>query len=410
MSHSLQELFCSGCEEEHCGVRRKEAQRSAPASAKTMRRLGRRKPRIYRKQRRAGQASWPPCHAAFDPTCARCRWQRYRDKWCKTYGTFVQAEVASGSILTGWLQEKPYGGPGSAWGIGCSVCSELQGRIRAARQHMPRRAGLWSSKWARFEVNSLSAMQGCSVQQHSQTQAHKAAVMAHLMQAKPLSLFMDAQEDGRAVFAQKVPQVRHWVRLLRSLHSPVSWSTAAAFQQTEAFLAAGSPNSGAASRKSLVAMMEIMAEETRSRKRELLRQAESISIALDDRGEYRLVRFRCDCPLGYAAGKWAHFSGLSKTGEDNVSGLPLRAQARGPLGVREGVLCVLPRCDADALDLADVDKDHSDVMKESVRLAIRRFCTPLGRTVDHELDKHIVSAYIPTQLMAGPLSRNVGSR
>ena len=51
-----------------------------------------------------------------------------------------------------------------------------------------------------------------------------------------------------------------------------------------------------------MAMMEIMAEEIRSRKRELLRQAESISIALDDRGEYRLVRFRCDCPLGSAAG------------------------------------------------------------------------------------------------------------
>ena len=137
-------------------------------------------------------------------------------------------------------------------------------------------------------------------------------------------------------------------------------------------------------------MVEMMAEAIRSRKRELLRQAESISIALDDRGEYRLVRFRCDCPLGYAAGNWANFSGLSEIGEDTVSGLPLRAQARGPLGVREGVLCVLPRCDADSMDLADLEKDHSDVMKESVLDAIRAFCTPLGCAVDHELEKHIL--------------------
>ena len=80
MSHSLQELFGSGGEEEHCGVRRKEAQRPAPASAKTKRRLGRRKPRIYRKQRRAGQAVWPLCHEAFDPACARCRWHRCMGK------------------------------------------------------------------------------------------------------------------------------------------------------------------------------------------------------------------------------------------------------------------------------------------------------------------------------------------
>ena len=58
------------------------------------------------------------------------------------------------------------------------------------------------------------------------------------------------------------------------------------------------------------------------------------------------------------------------------------------------MLCVVPRCDADALDLADVDKDHSDVMKESVCLAIRILRTPLGRTVDHGIEKTPPSAHI----------------
>eukprot|EP00974_Lingulodinium_polyedra_P047125 4519333-Lingulodinium_polyedra.AAC.1 len=63
--------------------------------------------------------------------------------------------------------------------------------------------------------------------------------------------------------------------------------------------------------------------------------------------------------------------------------------------------------DADALDLADVDKDQSDAMK-SLLLAIYSLCTPLGGVVGHEFEKLIFQHVSSYTVDGGAISRHVG--
>ena len=124
-----------------------------------------------------------------------------------------------------------------------------------------------------------------------------------------------------------------------------------------------------------------MAEVVREQKRSHLKQAESVSISVDDRGEFRLVRYRCSVKLG--AG-------------DDGTGWRRGALPEGATDVyeREGVLAVLRKHgNVSGMSLRDIGKDYSCEVKESIKPKARSSICWVHRPLlaaysDHSLVKN----------------------
>ena len=166
-------------------------------------------------------------------------------------------------------------------------------------------------------------------------------------------------EDQR-LFRGGVPQVGDWLNAWRSCRTPVSFRKAEKFGITANFVHGGRQQLPV-SRKAFRSMVKVMSLVLRRRKRKLLRSARSMSLALDDRGSYRLLRFKCDA---------------------------VRPQDVDPLqwtGSVTGVLMVLHRGGAPSkMTMDDVSDDYSRKMSESVVRAFERLCTNADGSLDHE--------------------------
>ena len=311
---------------------------------------------------------WPRCHDKFVPSCARCRWQKLGARWQSLYGTFSQKQGTCARQIT-WLTEAPCR-TSRKWGIGCAVCAELQWRLMSSTEQAPRQARTWSTKWARHEICGVSQMQASAILQHSRTAVHKIALMAHLRPERPVSEWISVhtatEATDRELLQGAVPQVRNWLLAWRCLQNPCSWSAASAIQATSLFATSGR----GASRKALRSMTTIMAEVVREQKRMHLKQAESVSISVDDRGEFRLVRYRCSFKPGTCDGTgWHRESEAMRSATGDYA--------------REGVLALLRKHDnSSGMSLVDVDEDYSYEMKESIVRAVRRLFTPLHGVCD----------------------------
>ncbi len=159
-------------------------------------------------------------------------------------------------------------------------------------------------------------------------------------------MFADTDRD---IFRGGVPQPADWLRAWRACRTPCSFYAAEAHGITENFIN-GSRVHGAR-RKAFAAMVKVMGLAIRKRKLEALKAADHVSIGLDDRGGFRLLRFRCDSPSG---------------------------------AVVSGCLGVMRRGGAfSEKQLEDMDDDYSRAMSKSVVRAIQRIATdPLLSTVD----------------------------
>jgi hypothetical protein len=105
-------------------------------------------------------------------------------------------------------------------------------------------------------------------------------------------------------------------------------------------------------------MFAIMSEVCRRRKRLWLSKARSITITLDDRNEYKLVRFKCD----------------------------YKAEWRG----RKGVLATIRRDGrAGSAEIEDFDADYAQRQVDAIRRAVRQFCISLDGTFDENLFQHL---------------------
>ena len=137
----------------------------------------------------ATAVTWQPCatrtkdrghskdHPKFRPDCAQCVYNRRRPYWDNgPVCSHSQAREGLPGRLT-WLAERPreWGGP---WAVGCTLCSAFMVRFHGSSGTTKRRL---SSKWSRYEVCSVKAMQACCLKQHGQTALHKLAYMAWLI-------------------------------------------------------------------------------------------------------------------------------------------------------------------------------------------------------------------------------------
>ena len=151
------------------------------------------------------------------------------------------------------------------------------------------------------------------------------------------------------LFRGGVPQIADWLRAWRACRTPTSWHTAEEQSTTENFINSHR-QMAIVRRKSVKAMVSIMADRVRSRKRRWISEATSITIGLDDRKDYRAMCFKCDAR--YVDGDDAH------------------------LGARFGSLGVLRRGGKPTeKTLEDINDDYSLAMAVSVITAIQRLST-----------------------------------
>ena len=129
-----------------------------------------------------------------------------------------------------------------------------------------------------------------------------------------------------------------------------------------------------------------MAQVLRKRFRALLLAAKSVALALDDRGPYRVIRFRCDCVVDGLSGSK---SPLESTVEFGVTSPGVGGKSpESYVGWFDGLLGLYSQT-AETLEkdnLEDLDRDYSDRMRDSVIDAMTKLFT-----VDNIVDEAAVA-------------------
>ena len=202
-----------------------------------------------------------------------------------------QPTSGGGSSAT-WLQVRPRR-LGGQWGVGCTMCASLAHRVETSPDPEVQKRRRFSTGWARFEIRSAAAMQAGSVRKHANQDIHRRAVRANNEPAKPLRLIVPEYGD-EMLLRGGVPQPEHWLKVWQALRTPVSFRDAARKLRIVE-RGCGTPEIEKRREATVMRMGRIMAEVIREQKRQALRAAASISLSIDDRGEYRLMRLRACC-------------------------------------------------------------------------------------------------------------------
>ncbi|CAE7796563.1 unnamed protein product [Symbiodinium sp. CCMP2456] len=309
-------------------------------------------------------------HTEFTASCAQCWFHRHGADWQQSHGSFISKQGVDGrSVKVVWLQQKPSGMPGP-WAIGCAVCNawskKLEGHPRSTV--LRRLSQRVSTKWARYEINKVSQMQASAVQLHAQSQIHIGAVKAFESPDLPLQALLPRSKADADLLKGAVPQPGDWLGAFRAAQSPVSFLKAEKQCQTAAYAAI---RSSYTKRRQMKQMISVMVEVTRQKKRAAILTAAHISIAIDDRSPYRVVRFRTCRPISKGQG------------EESES----PAESASPL-VEEGILAVLNGC-LPVDQMEKLDDDYSVKLAESIKVAIERLATPLSS----ETDQSVIDAF-----------------
>ena len=248
------------------------------------------------------------------------------------------------------------------------MCAQLRWRV-ADRQSpngpFPLGGLRVDTKWARLEVRELDQMSAWSFLQHSRQAGHQVAMHLYLRPQLPLESAISDTDVSAALSRIRrgsLPPPEHWLRVWRFVKTPTSLRGAQAILGTEAFLAHLRTGQGLeeTKRKQIKKSILCMAEVIRARTRAALLEAHSITLALDDRGPYRVIRYRCDVIAGC-------------TTQAAVS--PPRETERGlsqTVTYRDGILgvhCTAARKDS---SLEDLDDDYSERMRDSVVTAVEQ--------------------------------------
>ena len=287
--------------------------------------------------------------------CPRCRFIVFGNAWKQGPAALTHAAHGKRERVA-WLAERPpeYGGD---WALGCALCAALQYRLWKECGARGRRAKRRiSTKFARFEVRSVKCMQACCFHQHAGSDCHIKAVDAFLRPGKPLvEILTPPPGTDEQLLLGSVPQIPAWLRVWRSSATLVSFQGASANLSTEHYIDPAFPE---VERRSVKNMFAIMSEVSRRRKRLWLSKAQSITITLDDRNEYKLLRFKCD----------------------------YEAEWRG----RKGVLATLRRDGkAGMSQIEDFDDVYAQRQVDAIRGAVRQFCTTIDGAFDDDLFRHM---------------------
>ena len=142
---------------------------------------------------------------------------------------------------------------------------------------------------------------------------------------------------------------------------------------------------GVALSQGLPRMIQVMAWILRSQRSQRLRFAASVSISVDDRGDFRIVRYRCsyDSLESFAAACQDHDRQELPT--FTASSLLEEWCSVGPL-VHEGVLAVIRSGgNVKSNTVASHDQDKSERMADTVIDALRQSCADVDNNIDEDL-------------------------
>ncbi|CAE8652909.1 unnamed protein product, partial [Polarella glacialis] len=230
--------------------------------------------------------------------------------------------------------------------------------------------GRMSTKWGAFEVRSLKCMQACCLRQHSRSTVHRVAEKYFFAPEIPVSSALPYQLGDQDLLKGNVPQPADWLRAWQACQTSTSFAGAEKHYRTEAFID-GRPTH--VKRKALTRMISAMQEAVRCCRRERLRAAQSLSVNMDDRQDYRLLEYSVDIP-----------SSISETDsleQSDLASLPA-SSAEGVLGIRHlrG-------------DLPYHDADKSANMAASVVKMIEEACADWNGKVDAGLLQHVTNIF-----------------
>jgi hypothetical protein len=124
---------------------------------------------------------------------------------------------------------------------------------------------------------------------------HKLAERSYFEPESPILLTLQASDEDDLLLAGAVPQPTDWLRAWQAARCAQSWSVAATHAAVENF--ARQIYKRPVQSRSLKHMAEIIQEVVRRRKRQWIRECNSIALSFDDRQGYKLILFRCDAPL-----------------------------------------------------------------------------------------------------------------
>lgn len=278
--------------------------------------------------------------------CARCAWTACSVTARNVYGSYRHDRSDGQVVWTQWLVVRPHH-MGGDWGIGCRFCAQymLLNRTRGRAEGSSRRGPKFAdTKWARFEVRSPEQIAARGICQHAGTLQHRLATKSFFLPGDIASTVSVSSEleAAHALFIGGVPQVVDWLHAWRACKTPQSFKAAEENGITNNF-AQGSRVHGT-SRKAFASMVRVMSLCIRDAKIQKLRKATVVSLGLDDRGSYRLIRFTCD---------------VAGSGD----------RARGCLGV------LYKGGDMPSKELASCDDDYSRAMAQSVVRCIEVLAT-----------------------------------
>ena len=219
------------------------------------------------------------------------------------------------------------------------------------------------TKWARFEVRP-AALQSEHLVAHRASDVHKVALQAWTYPDEPVHLKLQACLSDDRLLSGSVPQVEDWIRAWRAARTPQSWQAAAEKEQTEHFIR--QTRQRPTGTRPLEHMALIMREVPRKQKRLAISQATCISLSFDDRGGFKLIRFKCD-------------GGPSLNSEASADGTPAakcRESVAGIIGCVQSLR---------GTSLSDFAEDYADRTVKEIEKLVVAFCTPLGGTLDEAL-------------------------
>ena len=243
-------------------------------------------------------------------------------------------------------------------------------------------------------------MQTCCLQQHAASTVHRVAQAAYLAPDKPIQECLPYTLREQDLFRGNVPQPLDWLRAWQGCRTPASHLAAVSFYATEAYAVgrACSVNRRCAlaplrhdiaiATNQLVSlelpnlpglhqMIMVMHWAVKMKRLEKLKECQAISISVDDRKDYRLLRYRS--------------SSLPKAqSPHNPSSLQGWCDVR-PL-VHEGILGVF-RTGQDVAEntLESHDEDKSKAMAQSIEVMLRRACEDAEAVVDEAALQHVLS-------------------
>ena len=238
--------------------------------------------------------------------CPRCVYYQHEQEWQSAYGVVDECRRAGprGAV---WLSEKPRAW-GGRWSLGCRLCALAAGEEAAPDDPPPdaaaedvavppppaapqgegrRPRARRGTAWARFEV-CPQKLQAEHIRQHADTGVHRLAVRRFLRPGEAPAIALQASLEDDRLLAGHVPQPQDWLRAWRAARTPQSWRAAEESLRTEHFIRPCRDRSVQA--RPLARMATILREVVRQEKRSILRKTPSISLSLDDRKGYKLVR------------------------------------------------------------------------------------------------------------------------